>query len=344
MKTEHKVFFKNSSSMNEINDKSVALVVTSPPYPMIEMWNDIFSSEDSRIAEALKNNDGNTAFLLMHKLLERVWDEINRVLIPGGIACINIGDATKTINNLFQVYTNHVNITNYFTKIGFVSLPNIIWRKPTNSPNKFMGSGTLAPGAYVTLEHEYILIFRKGNKREFKAENEKINRRQSSYFWEERNTWFSDLWEINGTSQKSANNTERKRTGAFPFEIAYRLINMFSVKGDTVLDPFLGTGTTSAAAMASERNSIGYEIGKDLKDAIFNGLLYSQKTLNEYIGNRVKKHNEFIDSFKEGHELKYINRNHNFYVRTKQELDLKIDKINSIVQDNNTVHVDYSDI
>lgn len=330
--------------MNEINDNSVALIVTSPPYPMIEMWNGIFSSEDGRISDALEESNGDRAFILMHKLLEKVWDEVDRILIPGGIACINIGDATKTINNIFQVYPNHVMITNYFIKKGFVCLPNIIWRKPTNSPNKFMGSGTLAPGAYVTLEHEYILIFRKGNKREFKTEHEKLNRRQSSYFWEERNTWFSDLWEINGTSQKSVKNTERKRTGAFPFEIAYRLINMFSVKGDTVVDPFLGTGTTSAAAIVSERNSIGYDIGEYLSDTIFGSLLNHRETFNEYIDARVKNHINFIENFKESHELKYINKNHNFYVRTRQELDLKINKISGITKDNNIVYAEYSDL
>lgn len=332
--------------MEEIKDESVALVVTSPPYPMIEMWNETFSQQDSRIGEALMNNDGMLAFNLMHEVLEKVWDEVNRVLMPGGIACINIGDATKTINDVFQIYPNHVKIINYFMKLGFLPLPDILWRKPTNAPNKFMGSGTLPPGAYVTLEHEYILILRKGSKREFKTEREKQNRRESAYFWEERNVWFSDVWDVKGISQKLKNKEVRERTGAFPFEIAYRLINMFSVKGDWVLDPFLGTGTTAIAAVASERNSIGYEIEKNLKDIIINNIVNSKDSLNEYIESRLQRHINFMKDFKKEDELKYLNKNHGFYVNTKQELDIKINKIDHIAVDDekNEIFAEYVSI
>ena len=137
-----------------------------------------------------------------------------------------------------------------------------------------MGSGMLPAGAYVTLEHEYILILRKGGKREFKKESDKQNRRESALFWEERNLWFSDIWfDIKGTpqtlgAQNLGDKTARKRSGAYPFELAHRLINMYSVKGDRVLDPFLGTGTTMAAAMAAGRNSVGYEMDASLGPAI----------------------------------------------------------------------------
>ena len=86
-------------------------------------------------------------------------------------------------------------------KLGFINLPNILWHKTTNAPNKFMGSGMLPCGAYVTLEHEWILIFRKGGKRVYKKTEEKEIRRDSSFFWEERNIWFSDIWEIKGVKQ-----------------------------------------------------------------------------------------------------------------------------------------------
>ena len=104
-----------------------------------------------------------------------------------------------------------------------------------------MGSGMLPAGAYVTLEHEYILIVRKGSKREFKTEVEKENRRESALFWEERNVWYSDVWtDIKGTEQKLPKAMSRLRSAAFPFELAYRLINMYSVKGDVILDSISG--------------------------------------------------------------------------------------------------------
>ena len=132
-----------------------------------------------------------------------------------------------------------------------------------------MGSGMLPAGAYVTLEHEYILILRKGSKREFKLDAQKQNRRESAFFWEERNAWFSDVWmDLKGTSQNLGNRTARLRSAAFPFDLPYRLLNMFSVKGDTVVDPFLGIGTTMWAAMAAGRNCIGYEIEARLRDEI----------------------------------------------------------------------------
>ena len=109
-----------------------------------------------------------------------------------------------------------------------------------------MGSGMLPAGAYVTLEHEHILVLRKGNKRNFKTPEEKLRRQKSAFFWEERNLWFSDLWEdLKGTKQNNIDKNIRERSGAYPFELAYRLINMLSLREDKVLDPFLGTGTTT---------------------------------------------------------------------------------------------------
>ena len=112
-----------------------------------------------------------------------------------------------------------------------------MWRKATNAPNKFMGSGMLPCGAYVTLEHEWILIFRKGGKRVYKTAEAKESRRDSSFFWEERNVWFSDVWEIKGVKQNINKAPSRERNASYPLEIPYRLINMYSQKGDVVLDP-----------------------------------------------------------------------------------------------------------
>jgi DNA modification methylase len=194
MKTKHQVFFKNSKKMDSIPSSSVHLVVTSPPYPMIEMWDNIFSKLNPSIADALKSKDEQTAFNLMHNELDKVWKECFRVLRPGCIACINIGDAVRKINGNFQMYSNHARIINCLCNLGFTQLPDLLWHKPTNAPNKFMGSGMLPANAYVTYEHEYILIFRKGEKRKFTQNAYKENRRKSAYFWEERNVWFSDIW------------------------------------------------------------------------------------------------------------------------------------------------------
>jgi DNA modification methylase len=183
MKTSHQIIFDNSNNMNTVPSGSISLVVTSPPYPMIKMWDEMFISQNPAIGNALKSQKGPDAFELMHRILDDVWSEVYRVLKSGGIACINIGDATRTINDNFSLYQNHTRMMSYLLKLGFSSLPAILWRKQTNAPNKFMGSGMLPPGAYVTLEHEYIIIVRKGKKREFKTLEDKQIRRQSAYFW-----------------------------------------------------------------------------------------------------------------------------------------------------------------
>ncbi|MFX0100219.1 MAG: DNA-methyltransferase [Candidatus Hodarchaeota archaeon] len=325
MKTSHRILFQSAQNMDKIDDESIELVVTSPPYPMIEMWDEIFAKQNPSISKALQDEDGSLAFQLMNDELNKVWNEVNRVLVPGGIACINIGDATRTIGKKFQLYPSHALITKYCNDIGFVSLPEILWRKQTNAPNKFMGSGMMPPGAYVTLEHEFILIFRKGNKREFPSESLKETRRESSYFWEERNTWFSDVWDFKGITQRLDDQKTRNRSGAFPFELAYRLINMFSITGDMILDPFLGTGTSMLAAMVSCRNSVGIEIDPNLRELINDGLKDVVEFGNGYIKERLKSHDDFINQrTKEKGATKYVNANYDFPVVTNQETLLKL--------------------
>ena len=161
--------------------------------------------------------------------LTRVWREVHRVLADGGIACINIGDATRTLGDRFALYPNHARILVRLVELGFVPLPVILWRKQTNAPNKFMGSGMLPPGAYVTLEHEYILIVRKGGKRGFLSEEGKGLRRESAFFWEERNRWFSDVWsDLKGTVQglsdrKVRNSLRTLERHSDPLRSAHRL-------------------------------------------------------------------------------------------------------------------------
>ena len=345
MKTIHKILFQDARDLKEIPSESVDLVVTSPPYPMIGMWDDMFGSQNLEIQKALARGDGRQAYELMHEILDPVWDELFRVLKEGRFACINIGDATRKIKDDFCLYPNHARILNYLLDIGLSALPDILWRKQTNAPNKFMGSGMLPAGAYVTLEHEYILIVRKGAKREFKTEDEKENRRESALFWEERNIWYSDIWtDIKGTEQKLSNTTSRLRSAAFPFDLVYRLINMYSVKGDVVLDPFLGTGTTIAAAMTSGRNSIGVEIDKSFQQAICPIVCDIVDFSNDYLHDRLITHFEFVKSrVQNSGPLKYTNKYYGFPVVTSQEQSVLLNDLKEIrTRGDNIFEVMYS--
>jgi len=346
MQTDHRVHFQNSRNMKDAGSASVELVVTSPPYPMIEMWDDGFSARNPAIRKALKREDGLTAFKLMHTDLDAVWQETHRVLKPGGFACINIGDAARTVGDGFMLYPNHARVLTGLLDLGFTPLPAVLWRKQTNAPNKFMGSGMYPAGAYVTLEHEVILIARKGGKRAFQGEEEKRRRRESAIFWEERNAWYSDVWmELKGTRQRLGGKATRTRSGAYPFELAYRLISMFSIKGDTVVDPFLGTGTTLRAAAAAGRNSIGYEIDPGLRGDIFSDLPALIRTSNERIQARIDDHLSFVNQCREtGRETKHCNRNYNFPVVTRQETELLLDILEDVAsQEPDGLRVTYAE-
>ena len=340
MRTTHELYFENAIKLDSVPDSTIDLVITSPPYPMIEMWDSILGEQSLQITKSLESNDGYTAFELMHIELDKVWDEVIRVTKEGAFICINIGDATRTINGNFALYPNHARIISYFRSKGINNLPNIIWKKQTNSPNKFMGSGMLPSGAYVTLEHEYILIFRKGGKQLFITEEEKKYRRESSFFWEERNVWFSDVWDFKGARQILNNKNIRERSAAFPFELPYRLINMYSIKGNTILDPFVGTGTTLFAALTAGRNSVGYDIDKNFRECIFEILNSSEfiEDLNLIIESRLLAHKRFIE---EKNDVKHFNLGYNFPVVTNQEKEILINFIQSISMTNNNIEVDY---
>ncbi len=334
MKTLHQVHFSSSASMREIKDESVELVVTSPPYPMIRMWDEEFGRQDPDAATALRDGDGRAAFELMHCLLDAVWQECARVVRPGGFVCVNIGDATRKVGDNFRLYTNHSRVTLTLESAGLQSLPLVLWRKQTTAPNKFMGSGMLPSGAYVTLEHEYILVFRKGDKREFTGPEAEA-RRASAFFWEERNTWFSDIWDFKGIRQGMGKSDARTRSAAYPFELAFRLINMYSLHGDTVLDPFLGTGTTSAACVAAARNSIGYEITSELADAISETMDKAGRIANQVVLERFRNHAQFIDERQEdpGTPLRHMSDVYGFPVMTRQEVQLQLLKVDRLTQE-----------
>lgn len=312
--------------MKELDDKSVELVVTSPPYPMVAMWDQVFGEMSSESSAELGRDEGAKAFEAMHSVLDKVWNECFRVLINGGFACINIGDATRKLGDRFKLYPNHSRITAAMTKTGFDCLPIIHWFKPTNSPTKFMGSGMLPSGAYVTLEHEYILVFRKGGKRVFNSEQAE-RRRRSAFFWEERNSWFSDRWSFKGASQPmgSTDVDGRERTAAYPFELPHRLINMYSMQGDTVLDPFMGTGTTLAAALVNGRGCQGYETGQMLQPIISEKAVAAAEGAAEFHEQRLGRHREYIKEYTSGRKQPaYTNDHYGFRVVTRQERHIRL--------------------
>jgi site-specific DNA-methyltransferase (cytosine-N4-specific) len=204
--------------------------------------------------------------------------------------------------------------------MGYDVLPPIIWRKTSNKPTKFMGSGMLPPNAYVTLEHEYILIFRKDGPRGVSKEDMQ-KRKESSYFWEERNQWFSDVWsDLQGTLQDLPSAQLRDRNAAFPFQLAYRLINMYSVQEDWVLDPFLGTGTTTLAAACSARNSLGYELDSHFRELVEERIMEVPQLSEKVVSQRLDSHQDFLKyRSREDKSWKYHSSNYKFGVITRSE-------------------------
>jgi len=336
--TKHSIYYRDSRDNFPLPDNSVDLIITSPPYPMIEMWDTLFNTliynpdkleaPNSPIPEDI---DGNELFEMMHVELDKVWRHSYRVLKEGGFICLNIGDTVRTFNNKFQLFPNHARVMSACMNIGFDPLPLILWRKQTNAPNKFMGSGMLPAGAYVTMENEFILIFRKGKKRTFTTSQDKLKRQQSAFFWEERNKWFSDVWDFKGIRQDLVYK-DISRSAAFPFELPYRLINMYSLKGDTILDPFLGTSTTTLAAMGSCRNSAGIEFNETFKDIIRGTITSNKYFLNRYIDNRLTMHNAFVITHGPNN-FKYINNRYSCLVKTKPETEISFDRIDTIIED-----------
>ncbi|WP_135826553.1 DNA-methyltransferase [Halorussus ruber] len=337
METEHRIHVGDAREMTAVGDDSVELVVTSPPYPMIEMWDDLFSELNPDIEEYVARGDGEAAFEAMHAALDPVWDELSRVLVEGGIAAINVGDATRSVGDGFQLYPNHAELITRFRERGFDLLPDVLWRKPVNSLTKFMGSGMVPPNAYTTLEHEYVLLFRNGGEsRSFETGAQ--HRYESAYFWEERNVWFSDLWtDVQGEGQDLDHDELRTRSAAFPFEVPYRLVNMYSVYGDTVLDPFWGTGTTSLAAMVAGRNSTGYELSREFREVFDDRLAEIEEFADEKNRKRLDAHREFA----EGEDLGYEAENYDFGVKTKQERELQLYTVEDYRRDGDHYVVDH---
>ncbi len=244
--TTHHLVQGDARSMPFIEDGSVHLVVTSPPYWTLKRYNEL-EGQLGHVADY-------EAFLIE---LGQVWREVFRVLVPGGRLVCVVGDVclSRKKHGRHLVVPLHADICVMCRRIGFDNLNPIIWHKIANASyevergSKFLGK-PYEPNAIIKNDIEFILMQRKpgGYRKPTQRQRElsKISKPEHA-------EWFQQFWNMSGASTKN-------HPAPFPLELAYRLVRMFSFWGDTVLDPFCGTGTTMVAAMKSDRNSVGIDI------------------------------------------------------------------------------------
>ena len=274
--TAHDLYLHDSRRMSFLQDGSVHLVVTSPPYWTLKEY---------------RRSDGQMGFIddyeLFLKELDKVWEHCFRALVPGGRLIIVVGDvclSRRKNNGRHTVVPLHASIQEHCRKIGFDNLQGIIWQKIANASYEVEnGSGFLGkpyePNAVIKNDVEYILMQRKpGGYRSPSV----ATRVMSVIAAENYQKWFRMVWEgLTGASTK-------KHPAPYPSALAQRLIRMFSFAGDTVLDPFWGTGSTTVAAATCGRNSIGVEVDPEYFDMAVNRVreetqdLFSQVTLKEH--------------------------------------------------------------
>jgi len=246
MQTTHKLFHADARTMNFLEDNSVHLIVTSPPY-----WN-------------LKKYENGTSQLGVIddyeefvSELAKVWSECYRILVPGGRVVCVVGDVclSRKKYGRHMVMPLHSDIAVSCRKIGFDNLNPILWHKISNASfeanngTSFLGR-PYEPNAIIKNDLEYIIMQRKpgGYRKPTSLQREKSMIDKSDY-----DEWFKQIWNLGGASTKN-------HPAPFPLELAMRLVKMFSFHGDTVVDPFCGSGTTMLAALNCERHSIGVEV------------------------------------------------------------------------------------
>lgn len=260
----HKVIFGDSRKMSLLPDRSVQLVITSPPY-----W----QLKDYGKEEQIGFNDSYEEYI---NHLNLVWQECCRVLADGCRMCVNIGDqfARSVYYGRYKVIPIRTEIIRFCETLGMDYMGAIIWQKTTTmnttGGGAIMGSFPYPRNGILKMDYEFILIFKKlGTAPKPTAEQ----KAQSELTKEEWKQYFSSHWNFNGVKQT-------EHIAMFPEELPKRLIKMFSFAGETVLDPFLGSGTTSLAAEHLNRNSIGYEINATYRP-------YIQQKLSEISEERI---------------------------------------------------------
>lgn len=248
--TSHELHLGDARDLSWVPDGSVDLVVTSPPYWTLKEYKRDRTGQMGEIADY-------EAFL---DELDKVWHESSRVLVGGGRICCVVGDVCISRKKAGRHYIMplHADIQVRARKLGLDCLTPIIWHKIANGVTEVEGNGAgfygkpYQPGAIIKNYVEYILFLRKGGKyRSVSMEQKAL----SMLTREEMQSWMRSLWtDIRGASTRDGH------PAPYPVELAERLIRMFSFAGDTILDPFVGTGSTSLAALLAGRNSIGNEI------------------------------------------------------------------------------------
>ena len=263
--TQHKIVFGDSRKMSQIADKSVQLIITSPPYWQLKDYGTEDQIGFNNSYEEYINN------------LNLVWKECDRVLAPGCRLCINIGDqfARSVYYGRYKVIPIRTEIIRFCEALGMDYMGAIIWQKTTtmntSGGGAIMGSFPYPRNGILKMDYEFILLFKKlGTPPKPTVEQKRL----SEISKEEWNLYFSSHWNFNGVKQHG-------HIAMFPEELPKRLIKMFSFVGETVLDPFAGSGTTSLAAKNLGRNSIGYEINKEFKGKIEEKLNSNQQSLFE---------------------------------------------------------------
>ena len=244
--TSHRLINGDARDLSFLADASIHLVVTSPPY-----WNLKHYNENP---DQLGHVQEYEVFLAE---LEKVWRHVYRVLVPGGRMVCVVGDVCVARRNFGRhlVFPLHADICVICRRIGFDNLNPIIWHKISNASyevvngSKFLGK-PYEPNAIIKNDIEFILMQRKPGGYRKPTE---VQRNESRISKNDFALWFQQIWNITGASTK-------QHPAPFPLELANRLVRMFSFTGDTVLDPFCGSGTTMIAALKSGRNSIGVEI------------------------------------------------------------------------------------
>jgi len=252
METKAKIIIGDSRQMKEVKNEEIDLIITSPPY-----WH----IKDYGIPGQIGYGQTLHEYL---KDLYYVWRECYRVLREGGRFCLNIGDqfARSTIYGRYKVIPIHAEFITQCEEIGFDFMGSIIWQKKTTMNTTggatVMGSFPYPPNGIVEIDYEFIHIFKKPGKGKRVSKEIKEASKLTKEEWKE---YFSGHWHFGGAKQIG-------HEAMFPDELPRRLIKMFTFIGDTVLDPFLGSGTTVKVALELQRNAIGYEINKDFLEII----------------------------------------------------------------------------
>jgi modification methylase len=247
-----KIIIGDSRAMTEIEDAGIDLAVTSPPY-----WH----IKDYGVPGQIGYGQSLHEYL---KDLYRTWRECFRVLREGGRLCINIGDqfARASVYGRYKIIPLHAEFINQCEQIGFDFMGAIIWQKKTTmNPSGgavVMGSYPFPPNGIVEIDYEFIHIFKKPGKSKKVSPEIKAASRLTKEEWKE---YFAGHWYFGGARQAG-------HEAVFPEELPRRLIRMFTFQGDTVLDPFLGSGTTVKAALDLGRNVVGFEINPDFLEAV----------------------------------------------------------------------------